>query len=524
MPSDQVEQRRDGGNRFLRRKDLGAPLRLYIACAAVVARVLGLRGTVTELSRRFMISRTFVYALAATLRASAYPSFRVGTVEQTSIRCESPYHLMLSLRLEGRCSIEAIATIMGRLDAEFSSVGSISKYLHYFGSLVPNTLKTKRGETRIVVFLSDEIFSKRTPILVTVDSNSTAILRIELVDKRTADKWKEHWECLADNGYVAAYLVCDDGTSLSAARKEALAETFRQLDTYHGVAHQLGHLVKALERAAYEAIKAEYDQEKKLDSARSDEVIGRRIVEYGRSVAKAVEAIALYDNVNYLYWIMIGQLRIFGSNGTVRDRQEAEANMKIALELLETLGHRGISKTVKKIQRSIPDLFNYLDEAKTVIEELERLPIDQNVLRTLCLAWQWGKTMIKAKDSDKKRGFRAEEESLLELVKERLGEGYESLKLQVYECLDGIVQSSSLVECINSIIRPYLNSSRNQVSQEALNLVMFYHNHRRYRAGKRKGKTPMELLTGKKQEKDWIELLLDLVKEKDPSFSIRLAS
>jgi len=49
---------------------------------------------------------------------------------------------------------------------------------------------------------------------------------------------------------------------------------------------------------------------------------------------------------------------------------------------------------------------------------------------------------------------------------------------------------------------------------------MFYHNHRRYVDGKRKGQTPMEILTGKKQKKDWIELLFDAVREKDPSFFI----
>jgi len=44
-----------------------------------------------------------------------------------------------------------------------------------------------------------------------------------------------------------------------------------------------------------------------------------------------------------------------------------------------------------------------------------------------------------------------------------------------------------------------------------LNLFMHYHNHRRYVAGKRKGKTPMEILTGNKQEKDWLELLIEKV-------------
>ena len=45
-----------------------------------------------------------------------------------------------------------------------------------------------------------------------------------------------------------------------------------------------------------------------------------------------------------------------------------------------------------------------------------------------------------------------------------------------------------------------------------------YHNHRRYNDGKRKDRTPLEILTGRKQKKDWIGLLFDVVKEKDPYF------
>lgn len=73
-----------------------------------------------------------------------------------------------------------------------------------------------------------------------------------------------------------------------------------------------------------------------------------------------------------------------------------------------------------------------------------------------------------------------------------------------------------MVECINSIIRPFLNTSKDQVTQEQLNLIMFYHNYRRYRDGKRKNKTPMELLTGKQQKEDWISLVFNEIREKDP--------
>jgi hypothetical protein len=37
---------------------------------------------------------------------------------------------------------------------------------------------------------------------------------------------------------------------------------------------------------------------------------------------------------------------------------------------------------------------------------------------------------------------------------------------------------------------------------------MFYHNHRRYKGGKRQGKAPIELLTGETLEADWVELLM----------------
>ena len=87
------------------------------------------------------------------------------------------------------------------------------------------------------------------------------------------------------------------------------------------------------------------------------------------------------------------------------------------------------------------------------------------------------------------------------------------VKTAVFVELDKIIQSSAIIENINSIVRAYLDTSRNRVNQEMLNLIMFYHNHRRYKAGKRKGKTPMELLTGTKQEKDWLEMLMEKVKE-----------
>ena len=110
------------------------------------------------------------------------------------------------------------------------------------------------------------------------------------------------------------------------------------------------------------------------------------------------------------------------------------------------------------------------------------------------------------------------EKETLAHIQQTLKQQYHATMDMVYSKLDGIVQSSALVETINSIVRAYLNTTRNHISQNLLNLILFYHNHRRYRAGKRKGKTPLEILTGNKQKKDWIQLLFEKVEQKEPTF------
>jgi hypothetical protein len=59
---------------------------------------------------------------------------------------------------------------------------------------------------------------------------------------------------------------------------------------------------------------------------------------------------------------------------------------------------------------------------------------------------------------------------------------------------------------VNGLMRPSLNSCKGQSTQETLNLLMFDHNHRRYKSGKRQGQAPLELLTGKALEAPWWEL------------------
>jgi hypothetical protein len=262
---DQFQRRR-----FTRRADLTNSMRLAIGTDALHAMMNGIWGTITKLANECDVSRPFVYSLAATLKEAG--QFLFGEVAEcgpTSSPREQAIAMVLSLRMKACSSIGAISTVMRRFAFELSSTGSISQLLSRIGGWLPTTLSTENGIIRYLVFASDEIFSKTTPILVTVDPVSSAILRIELAESRKAEDWKRHFECLHDNGLEAVYLVSDDGQGIRAGHAAALSSVVRQPDTYHAIAHRLGSWANRLETGAYKAIGVEHACEIKLASAKT---------------------------------------------------------------------------------------------------------------------------------------------------------------------------------------------------------------------------------------------------------------
>ncbi len=126
------------------------------------------------------------------------------------------------------------------------------------------------------------------------------------------------------------------------------------------------------------------------------------------------------------------------------------------------------------------------------------------------LAWHHDHLVYQS-GAKPKRYHHKERDFWLACAEGLLDDDFDTLKALVFDKLDAIVRASSLVEMVNSLIRPYLNRCKGQITQEALNLIMFYHNHHRYKSGKREGKAPIELLTGEPFEAEWWELLLQQV-------------
>lgn len=506
--AEQFEQRK-----FTRRDDLTTAIRFQLAIDALN----GKWGTVTELAKENNVSRTFIYSLCSILKNVGEFLFgESGTLSSCTLALGNTIGAILSLRLEGGNSLGSIATIMGRMGYSFTSVGFISQTLSRMGALLPMTISTINGARQYIVFASDEIFSKTTPILITVDPCSSAIVRMELSDSRKAEDWKKHFKEINVNGFHSQLTVSDDAPGIIAAHKAVMGEAIRQSDTYHGIAHRLGNWTNRLEITAYKAIRLEYVCEQKFNSARSEQAQEKCMAAYLKAIETANKAIALYDNFNDLYLNLVGELNLFDRHGVLRLHPQVEETITHILMRMKALKHPKIEKAVNQIERALPDLLHYFDVAGPIVYELQKLLISDACLKEFFLAWQWNKAVVKAKKKGRKNQARKRQQDHLDNAEYLCPPELKNIQSEIYSKLDKIVQSSAMVECINSIVRPFLNTTKNQVTQEQLNLIMFYHNHRQYREGKRKHKTPMELLTGKEQTDDWISMIFDILREKDP--------
>jgi hypothetical protein len=203
--------------KFIRRNDVTLQDRIDIALATLLNQ--GIYGAMTQLSRTYKVSRTFVYqifwaaGLALTLELSIPTRPKESlVVDQLLIdRC------ILSWRLEGKCSIESISNMLTTLGVHPCSVGYVSQRLSSYAQKLPNTLQAESAT--FVLFLSDEVFACHQPILVTIEPKSMAILNLQLADDRTAQTWKAHWQAIEHNQFYTLGLVSDRGRGLTQGFK-----------------------------------------------------------------------------------------------------------------------------------------------------------------------------------------------------------------------------------------------------------------------------------------------------------------
>jgi len=485
--------------KFTRRADLDPQTRIHIVMLAWLGQ--GVYGKMTEIANTYLISRTFLYQLllAANLQLEMLFSDERRLFQQEHQQVEQ---LLLLLRLEGNCSLLSISAILKALHYRPNSVGYLSQFFHRAGQALPSTLLMP--SKKVVFYLSDEIFAIDVPILLTIDAQSTVILKIERASDRSAETWRAHFEALENHNFVSLGMASDRGTGLVAGYQAACDMALWVADYFHEF-RDLFKVLHQLERKAYAAIDKEYDAARTFANAKSESNLHKRLQHYDTAHRACEQAITLYDQLAMLLHWLREALQLCSDHGRLRTQEDVRSELIRLLDMIQELDCVALTCTLKPIRKHIDDILVPFKQAEHIDAEL-RLVVPHDALDFLVLAWHHDHLSYQS-GSKPTRYHQQERDCWLACAEGLLGSAFDPLKTLVFDKLDTIVRASSLVEMVNSLIRPYLNSCKGQITQETLNLIMFYHNHRRYKSGKRQGKAPLELLTGEPLEVPWWELL-----------------
>jgi hypothetical protein len=486
--------------KFIRRHDLTPHTRIDMVRRAWLHQ--GIYGKMTQIAQEYHISRTFLYQLiwAANLQLETLFSEQTPHVEDSHLLFE-PFILLL--RLEGKCSLPSLSSILKYFQYRPNSVGYLSECFHNYGAALPSTLSMT--EHKVAFYLSDEIFARHQPILVTIEAQSTAILKIQLASERSAETWEAHFDDLSEHHFHSIGMASDRGRGLVAGYHAACQDARWVCDRFHEF-RDLFDRRRQLERKAYAAIAKEDEAAQTFHHAKSEAHLHKRLQHYEHAHHACEHAIARYDQLDLLLHLLRDALHLCSPFGRLRTVVGVRAELMLLFSLIEEIDDAVLPNLLHPLRSHLDEILAPFEQAESMHSELLDL-VPQQILDALVLAWHHEHLSYQS-SAKQKRYHQHESQQWLDVAEGLLDNQFEPLKAIVFEKLDSIVQASSLVELVNSFIRPYLNSSKGQITQETLNLIMFYHNHRRYKSGKRQGKAPIELLTGEALEADWVALLL----------------
>jgi len=496
--------------KFTRRHDLDPQTRIDIVKDVWINQ--GVYGKMTQIAQDYHISRTFLYQLTWAAQQHLEMLF---SAQQVVIPSESLFEpLILLARLEGNCSIPSLSAILKRLEYRPNSIGYLSETFQAYGACAPSTLSMP--QTQLVFYLSDEIFALQRPILITLEAQSTAILKVQLASERSAPTWQRHFEELRDHHFQSTGLASDRGVGLVAGYQAACPEALWVCDQFHEF-QDLFKRCHQLERQAYRAIAREHERAETFYHAKSEANLQKRLEQYERAQHTCEQAMATYDQLDILLHLLREALYFCTDFGQLRTVEGVRSELTAILSLIEEIEDAKLPALLKPIWSHLDDLLVPFKQVESIHSELIRL-MPETVVEALALAWHH-EHLTHQSYGRNKRYHQRESQQWLDFAQGLLDDQLDRFQALVFEKLDAIVKASSLIEMVNSLIRPFLNTCRGQITQETLNLIMFYHNHRRYKGGKRKGKAPIELLTGETLESDWVDLLIQRKRQAEQNAS-----
>lgn len=219
---------------------------------------------------------------------------------------------------------------------------------------------------------SDEIFAISSPILISIDPVSTAILRIELAPDRKADTWQEHFEAIREQQFIPIGLNSDRGTGLVQGYKTAVQDAVWASDPFHEF-RELSKLCINLEKQAYAAIGVEEERLRVFNNASPSKNLEKRLQQLNDASTDCEQKIAQYQHVSDSLSILFSLLYFFDlETGEPRYPKQVESDVLTIMDLLDEVKMPKRQAETHKIRAHIDDICTCYHQVKDIFQELSK--------------------------------------------------------------------------------------------------------------------------------------------------------
>jgi len=451
---------------------------------------------IVSIASENQVSRKFIQVqkdkISAGIENAFYPKESAEVLFYLPVSLEWIKQFVLSLALDCRASFRGIIKAAATLLDYRIPIGTVFNILSETIQKA-NIINEAQDLSKVKIAAPDELFHNNHPVLAGVDTESLYCYLLAEEEHRDGDTWAIHLWDLQKQKFNPDYLVADAGSGLRSGHRQAMPTTACHYDHFH----LMQALVKARNHCK-NALKSALTQHlKMLDKMGNTKLKNKASkIHAALMMAEKEESRAQYlcDMVVTLSgWLEHDILNIAGMSPIVRyelfdfilDEFEKLVSMDPYLHSAVTL--------LRNQKNELLAFIEVLDKKFSKLAEAHEVPLET--------IWHICELQRYNHEGDAYAVYSLP-------VQLKLAERYDALEEVIILAMNTTERTSSMVENLNSRIRPYLFLRKN-IGKKYLQLLQFYLNHSRFLRSEHKervGKSPVELLT-KQPHLNWLELL-----------------
>jgi len=464
--------------------------------SAMALQAIQNKQTISEIAREHACSRTTVYKhkeIALTAANNAFVEHDDGVLFYIPVTKSLIQAVVIALFLICGSSYRGIMAFLKTIFNYSLSLGAVFNIIDEAAGKAA-AINESYDLSSIQTSAADELFHRNKPILAVVDIESRFCPLLVNADDRDYETWGIHLFDLQARGYAPKTSILDGAKGLIKGHEIALPETVLRHDHFHFISDlkDCGRFLKnQVASSTTKALKLFKREEKSRNLQKKKE--------FSNALSEALTRLSSLEEICERFkllaqWMQHDVLQLAGH--PPEDRAMLYDFIVSEMTVLASQHPHRIEAIVTSLHHQREALLEVTNELNALFLNLaQHYHVSIETIWAVCYTARYGIDSCKYN----------EQSSALESL---IGEQYDEIEDAVLLILETTHRCSSMVENLNSRVRPYLDE-RKEISQKLLGLIQFYLNHKPFMRSKHErlvNKTPAQAMTGK-PHKPWLEML-----------------